>query len=147
MTLTLQSSIFFFYVVICHFHLFMVCVYLPVDLIRKSMLCAWELFKTKSAANQNKKVNITGIQCISFKVIILQILLRYNCNLLSNYTYVQWFISYPLFDCRFHIISLAMDNPRVPNFDFGRKAGVTDQQRLLTHPTFAIVGGPYCPTL
>jgi hypothetical protein len=46
MILTLQLSTFLFYAVTYHFHLLMVCIYLPVDSIRKSMY-AYEDFSKR----------------------------------------------------------------------------------------------------
>jgi hypothetical protein len=105
--LTLQSSTFFFYVVIyttvtCLWCVHP-CVHLPVDLIRKGMFCVWELFKGRPTTD--KTVDVAGLKRLSFKIIISQILrsLKWPCLRLLSITgpYAEWFVSYPLLYCRF----------------------------------------------
>jgi hypothetical protein len=60
---------FYAYVIMYHFHLFMVCI--PADSMRKCMFCVWKLFK--AIQTTDKKVDVARLKWISFKVIISQI--------------------------------------------------------------------------
>jgi hypothetical protein len=60
--------------------------------------------------------------------------------------YTEWFVSYPFLDCRFHT-DFVGGSSLIPNFDWGRTAGMSGQQRMLTsawHPIlFSLLSGVY----
>jgi hypothetical protein len=82
MILNLQSLTFLFYKVIHHFHLLILCIS-RFDLIKKSILCVWGLFKTRQTTY--KKLMLEGYNESRLKSTFCKLYGRYN-DLVCDYS-------------------------------------------------------------